>query len=70
MSFDEGFKFENFEEFYGNIDQVKNIIDNCKLCGAKLIYTHLADYKNLYLQEHGKCPECGTSNKKMIHIIN
>ncbi len=70
MSFDGDFKFENFEEFYGDAQQVKEIITTCKLCGAKLIHTHLADYKNLYMQEHSKCPDCGTSDQKMIHIIN
>ena len=50
--------------------QVKKQIDECAVCGGKLIFTHLSDYKNLYVQETARCPECGGGNKKLIHILN
>lgn len=70
MSFDGDFRFEKFEEYYGDADQVKTIMDDCKICGSKLIFSHLADYKNLLVQETARCPECGSGNKKVIHVIN
>jgi hypothetical protein len=70
MSFEGDFKFEKFEDYYGDIEQVRAIIDDCRICGSKLIFSHLADYKNLLVQETARCPECGSGNKKIIHIIN
>ena len=70
MSFDPDFKFENFEEYFGDAKQVKKIINDCKECGAKLVQTHLSDYNNLIVQETARCPECGGGNRKMIHTLN
>ena len=39
------FKFENFEEYFGGADQVKKTIDECKVCGSKLLLSHMPDYK-------------------------
>ena len=70
MPADSDYKFEFFEEYFGDIEQVKKIIDDCPTCGGKLVLSHLSDYKNLIVQESARCPECGAGNKKMIHIIN
>tara|TARA_R110002072_G_scaffold534_5_gene3794 strand:- start:51265 stop:51477 length:213 start_codon:yes stop_codon:yes gene_type:complete len=70
MSQDTDFKFEKFEEYFGDVKQVKRQIDDCTVCGAKLVFTHLSDYKNLFIQETARCPECGGSNRKLIHILN
>lgn len=70
MSFDPEFKFENFEEYFGDADQVSKIINECEVCDAKLIHTHLSDYKNLCIQESSRCPECGHGNRKKIHVLN
>lgn len=70
MSKDVDFRFERFEEYFGDITQVKRQIDDCHICGGKLIFTHLSDYKNLYVQETARCPECGGGNKKLIHVLN
>ena len=67
---DADFKFEKFEEYFGDAKQVKKLMDDCKLCGAKLVHTHLSDYKNLLVQESARCPECGIGGRKLIHIIN
>ena len=64
------FKFEKFEEYYGDIKQVKKIIDECKVCGGKLIFTHISDYRNLFVQETARCPECGGSHRKLLHVLN
>lgn len=64
------YQFEKFEEYYGDIKQVRKIIDVCKICGAKLVLSHMTDYKNLIVQESANCPECGNGKKKMIHILN
>lgn len=70
MSFDSDFKFESFEEYFGDVKQVKKIINECKICGSKLVLSHLSDYKNLIMQESARCPDCGQGNRKVIHIIN
>lgn len=70
MSFEGDFKFERFEEYFGDAKQVKKIIDECKVCGSKMVFTHLSDYKNLLVQESARCPECGNGSRKIIHILN
>lgn len=70
MSQEADFKYEKFEEYWGDIKQVKKIIDDCKICGSKLVLSHLSDYKNLLVQETARCPECGSGNRKIIHILN
>jgi len=70
MPFDSDFKFEKFEEYFGDIKQVKKIIDDCKYCGSKLVFSHMSDYRNLIVQETARCPECATNNRKKIHVIN
>jgi ssDNA-binding Zn-finger/Zn-ribbon topoisomerase 1 len=70
MSMETDYKFENFQEYYGDVKQVKRIINECQICGAKLVLTHLSDYKNLLMQESARCPECGQGNRKIIHVIN
>lgn len=70
MYFEGNFKFERFEEYFGDIRQVKKQLNQCKICGAKLIHSHLSDYKNLLVQETTHCPDCKHDNRKTIHIIN
>ena len=70
MSMDSNYKFEKFEEYYGDSQQVKKIIDDCKVCGSKLVHSHLSDYKHMVVQETARCAECGGGNRKLIHIIN
>ncbi len=69
-SSDFDFKFERFEEYFGDVKQVKKQIHECESCGANLIFTHLSDYKNLYVQESARCPECGGGSKKLLHVLN
>ena len=70
MAIEADFEFEKFEEYFGDAKQVRKIMNHCTACGGKLIHSHLSDYKNLVVQEHKRCPECGNTNKKKIHIIN
>jgi ribosomal protein S14 len=64
------FRFERFEEYYGTPNNVKKIINECKVCGSKLILSHMPDYKNLIIQETARCIECGAGNRKVIHVLN
>jgi phosphohistidine phosphatase SixA len=70
MAQDADYKFETFEEYYGDEDTVKKQIDECHVCGSKLLLSHLPDYKNLLVQETARCLECGAGNRKVIHILN
>jgi hypothetical protein len=64
------FKFESFEEYFGDANQVKKTMDECKVCGAKLLLSHMPDYKNLLVQETARCMDCGCGNRRVIHILN
>lgn len=67
---DTDFKFEKFEDYYGGPEEVKDKIDNCPVCGAKLLLSHMPDYRNLLVQETARCMECGAGNRKVIHVLN
>lgn len=69
MSNDGDFGFEKFEEYFGGVNQVKKTIDECEICGANLVFTHLSDYRNFFVQETSRCPECGGNHKKLIHSL-
>lgn len=64
------FKFENFEEYFGSAEQVKKTMDECKVCGSKLLLSHMPDYKNLLVQETARCMDCGCGNRRVIHVLN
>ena len=70
MSKEADFKFERYEEYWGSPENVKKIIDECKVCGSKLLLSHMPDYKNLLVQETARCIECGSGNRKLIHVLN
>ena len=64
------YKVESFEEYWGTSDNVQRLITECDMCGAKMVFTHLPDYKNLLVQETGRCTDCGEGHRKRIHSIN
>lgn len=70
MSFDPDFQLENFEELFGDIEQVHKVLNECPVCGSKMVHTHLSDYKNLYIHENSRCTDCGHGNRKKIHHLN
>lgn len=70
MSCKSEFKIEDFVEFFGKADEVVERIDNCEYCGAKLLLSHLPDYRNLLIQETSRCLDCGGIHKKVLHILN
>ncbi len=70
MSKEVNFKFERFEEYYGTAEDVKKTMSECKVCGSKLLLSHMPDYKNLLVQETARCIDCGSGNRKIIHVLN
>ena len=64
------FVFENFEEFFGDADQVKRMIDNCSNCGNSVVHSHITDYSDMLVQESARCPICGGRKIKKVHSIN
>ncbi len=56
------FKFESFEEYFGEADQVKKLIDECRVCGSKLLLSHMPDYKNMLVQETARCMAVANSS--------
>ncbi|MBD63750.1 MAG: hypothetical protein CME62_00970 [Halobacteriovoraceae bacterium] len=70
MSKEMDFKFEKFEEYWGTAENVQKIMGHCRICGSKLLLSHLPDYKNLIVQETARCIDCGEGNRKVIHVLN
>ena len=64
------FMFENFVEFFGDIQQVKKIMDTCQNCGNSVIHSHSADYSDMTIRESSRCPVCGGKKVSKIHSIN
>ena len=46
-----------------NPDELIETVDTCVICGTKLVYYHLTDFKNQSVEEEGQCPSCGVKNK-------
>jgi len=70
MSNEVNFKFERYEEYWGSPEDVKKTMSECKVCGSKLLLSHMPDYKNLLVQETARCIDCGSGNRKIIHVLN
>ncbi len=64
------FKIENYLEYQGTPEEVAKKIDECEFCGAKLLLSHLPDYRSLLVQETSRCLDCGGVHKKIIHALN
>lgn len=63
-------KVENFLEYFGTSKDVVKKIESCNKCGAKLLLSHLPDYKTLQVQENSRCLDCGGVNKRTLHVMN
>lgn len=70
MSLENDFKFVRLEEYWGSAEEVQKKMKFCKVCGTKLLVSHIPDQKNLVVQETIRCIECGGSNTKTLHGIN
>ncbi|MBL6991147.1 MAG: hypothetical protein ISR65_15290 [Bacteriovoracaceae bacterium] len=70
MSIDRDFKLEQFEKYYGEIEDIKKMLNDCTVCGSKLILSHMSDYTNFIIKETSRCTECGKKNITTIHILN
>jgi len=67
---DADYNFEYLEKYFGTVDNVKKIIDECDHCGARMVFSHLPDYKSLLIQEIARCMDCGKKARRLIHILN
>lgn len=63
-------RVEKFEKYHGTVDDVKQQIEVCPKCGAKLTMTHLADHDNLYIHEEVRCMECDFETEETLHVLN
>ena len=70
MNIKSDFLFENYEEFFGDQEQVSKIINSCDNCGNDVVHYHVADYAGMVVQEFSQCPMCGGEKIKKIHSIN
>ncbi len=70
MRNDYNFSIQRLEDFYGDIDEVKEAMNVCKNCGAKHTFTYDSNYEDLYVQEIVICADCDKPTESYIHIIN
>lgn len=70
MNSEKDYEFEVIEKYYGGEDQVKTIIENCPLCGAKFVMTHSPDSGNLLVHETKRCLDCDFGHEVTIHVLN
>ena len=61
---------EIFTDYSGPADKALARMNHCSCCGAKLLLSHLSDYKSLIVQETSRCLDCGKDNRKIIHVLN
>jgi uncharacterized protein with PIN domain len=70
MSCKNELRIENYLEYFGDAKEVANKLERCLCCGAKLLLSHLPDYRALNIQETSRCLDCGEVHKKVLHVIN
>ncbi|MGE3974607.1 MAG: hypothetical protein AB7F59_08790 [Bdellovibrionales bacterium] len=44
-------------------EELIEVVDNCCLCGTKLAFYHITDFKKNQVLEEGKCGACGVKSK-------
>jgi len=70
MPRDYDYKIQHLEEYFGDAKSVRKEVEECKICGCRLIFGHLTDFDNLYVKESAHCPDCGNFHRKSYHIVN
>lgn len=50
-------------------DELIEAVDNCCLCGHKLAFYHITDFKKSEVMEEARCPACGIKNKMNSYIL-
>lgn len=70
MSAQKLYEIETYERYLLSVDEVKNQIENCPVCGAKLILTHITDAQNMLAQETSKCLDCEYGTREVYHALN
>lgn len=64
------YQLTDYLEYFGNVEQVTKQLHHCGICGAKLLLSHMPDYKNHFIQETSRCLDCGEGSKQELHSIN
>ena len=70
MNHSKDYEIECYERYYGGEEEVKKIIEDCPLCGSKLILNHVPDNLNLIMQETSECPACDYTSKRVLHKVS
>jgi hypothetical protein len=64
------YQLDDYIEFYGNVEQVKKMMNHCSHCGAKLLQSHMPDYRHHVIQETLRCLDCGEGTTQKHYFIN
>ena len=64
------FVFENYEGFFGDVDQIRRIMNSCDNCGNDVVLSHVTDYSEMFVQESASCPVCGGKRACKLHSLN
>ena len=63
------YELEFYEKYYGGVEEVKKIMENCPQCSSKMIISHVPDSLNLIMEEGRECPACGHTSKRVLHKV-
>ncbi len=64
------YEVEYYERYFGGVEQVKRINEECPACSENFFFTHQVDYENLLIQETATCPNCDFGQRKIISLVN
>lgn len=70
MIYKSEFRIEQYECYYGDEKQVKKTMNECEICGADLVHSHVGDFRNFFVQEVSQCLDCGEKPRKIFHALN
>jgi hypothetical protein len=51
------------------VDELVETIDNCFLCGHKLNFIHVTDFRRGQVQEDARCSACGIKQKSHVFVL-
>jgi len=64
------FEFEHYEQYAGDVEEVKNKVENCPSCGSRFFFSHSTDAGQLITKETASCVSCDYGQRKTIYCLH
>lgn len=64
------YELESYEKYFGDVERVKRINEECPLCHKKFFFTHSMDHENFFMRETAICSHCDFGRRKIISCVN